>query len=228
MLYSVSGYFAESNHQGSLCMKIKIIAVTVATLLLGIPAAQAENFYVLGSIGQSKYQKYNSGDLAAAMVDLGATGVTASTDDSDTGYKLQLGYRFNEYFAVEGGYVSLGKATGQSRFTQGSYNESFKADGINVDAVGSFPLGAGFAIFGKLGAAYTTLKADGSAIGAGVAGSASLKESKVNATFGAGLNYDITDAIAVRAEYERFKVGDSGDTGDGNIDLMSLGVAFKF
>ncbi|MDR0480377.1 MAG: outer membrane beta-barrel protein, partial [Gallionellaceae bacterium] len=160
--------FRRINNQGCLYMKIKIIFAMAVALLLGIPAAQAQNFYVLGSIGQSKIKGLGSADeYTAELTGAGLTGVSASVDDSDTAYKLQLGYQFNKYFALEGGYFDLGKAGVNGQFTGGRYDFTFKASGVNVSALGILPLSDDFSIFGKLGAAYTSAKADNFATATG-------------------------------------------------------------
>jgi opacity protein-like surface antigen len=44
-----------------------------------------------------------------------------------------------------------------------------------------------------------------------------------------GVNYNISEMFAVRAEYERYgKVGGGDIGGDVDVDVMSVGVAFKF
>jgi hypothetical protein len=41
--------------------------------------------------------------------------------------------------------------------------------------------------------------------------------------------YDVSPKFAIRAEWERFdKVGDKNKTGEGDVDLLSVGLKFSF
>jgi opacity protein-like surface antigen len=58
--------------------------------------------------------------------------------------------------------------------------------------------------------------------------SRSQEASEVEFKFGIGASYSFTRNLALRAEFERFlDVGDS-DTGEGDVDLISIGVTFRF
>jgi len=53
------------------------------------------------------------------------------------------------------------------------------------------------------------------------------KKSDLNYKFGAGLQYAVTDALALRLEAERYRINDAvGNNGD--IDLLSIGLIYKF
>jgi opacity protein-like surface antigen len=89
------------------------------------------------------------------------------------------------------------------------------------------PLGEQFGLFGKAGAFYAQTKLSESSGGAVAVGDQS--HNSTSPLLGAGLNYDITKKVAVRAEVDRyFRVGDSGSTGRGDIDQYTVGVAYHF
>ena len=121
------------------------IKTTVVASLLALSAAGAmaeNNLYVLGSVGQSKYKDITSSETVF-VDDPGA-----QIDNTGSAYKLQLGYQFNKYFAVEGGYFNLGKS--KLDYSDGT-SDSLKTDGLNISAVGILPFDNGFSVFGKLG-----------------------------------------------------------------------------
>jgi len=219
------------------------------SLIAGAMSAHAESgFYVLGSVGQSHF---NDGGLQRDTREFaseeGLALTSSKLDRSDTGYKLQLGYQFNDNFAIEGGYVDLGslqyKGTlyGNDGFDRldGTIKAKAEASGINLDAVLILPINSGFSLFGKLGVidAKLKVKADARAVdteissGDSVAGSASDSESttKIKAHIGLGVAYNFYQGFSVRVEAERFaKLGDSKKTGETDVDLYSVGLSYRF
>lgn len=197
--------------------KISLLALIAG--LVAVPAF-AGDAYVLGSIGQSSFD-LNKGRLDGVVTDqLG--GISSSLDKADTGYKAQAGYKFNENFAVEGGYIDFGKSTYSFTSAGGSANIQYKLTGINIAAVGILPINDAFSVFGKLGA--ISAKVDGSASGNA---SGTSQTTKLVPGWGIGASYNLNKQFAVRAEFEQFsKVGD--EPVKGNINLASAGVVYKF
>lgn len=209
-------------------MKTKLIVASIV-LSLGAPAAMAENFYVFGAVGQSKAKDMNKEEFDGKLAGAGASLRSSSLDDKSTAPKLQLGYQFNEYFALEGGYFSLGKASYGATIIGGKAKATYKAEGWSLSAIGSLPLSNRFAVFGKVGAIQSTAKLS-AVVDFGAWGSSSENEkaSKGGVVYGVGAAYDITKSVAVRAEYEVYdKVGNE-DIGKSKVDALSMGVAYKF
>ncbi len=208
-------------------MKLKKITVLVLFSTAVAPAFAAGG-YVLGSVGQSdlRVDKSKLDDLVRTA---GGTNVSSSLDSKDTAYKLQLGYQFNPYFAVEGGYVDLGKANYSASYTQGTASGNLKVTGWNIAAVGIYPLSDAFSMFGKLG--VIDAKVEGSGSGTGLAGDIGItaNSTKWRANYGLGLTYNATRNLGVRLEWERFdKVGETDKTTQFNADLISVGLQFSF
>lgn len=208
-------------------MKLKVLGAAV--LLAGsITPAQAGDFYVLGSVGRSSIDQGKT-EIDNVLRSVGATGLASTLSTHDTGYKVQLGYQFNPNWAVEGGYVDLGKTTYSATYTGGAATVSAKATGWNVAAVGMLPIDNAFALFGKLGVIYGKVEVNASATGPGGAASASDSAAKWKPNYGIGATYNFNKNMAVRAEYEQFnKLGDSSTIGTSNVDLFSVGIAVKF
>jgi hypothetical protein len=158
--------------------KLLLAALFTAAAQTGFAADQSSAMYILGSIGQSKV----SIDKASFDNDLttaGATGLSSTTDEKDTGYKLQLGYQYNQSFAIEGGYVDLGKFKYNATYTGGAASAEVKAKGWNIDAVGIAPLNDAFSLLGKIGLIRGKVDTTVSATGPGGAASESVSASKV-------------------------------------------------
>ena len=221
---------------------------TISALVLSAVAlsplavhAQDSNWYAVLSIGQSTFD-VDEGDLDRAIKSVGLDVAKSDLDDTDTGYKIQAGYKFNENFAVEGGYMDLGRASysgdaepnallGVDSFHLGA---DVKAYGFNVDAVGTLPLGAGFSVFGKAGLIITQTEVSAAANASGVGGSASEdeddSETGVSPSLGVGVAFDLNETLSVRLEYQRiFAMKTAADDFDDiDADLASLGLVVRF
>ena len=76
-------------------MKKTVLAAAIA--LLPVATLADSGLYAGFSIGRSTIE------------DAGSAGPGESIEKNSTAYKLQLGYRINPNFAIEGGYLNLGK-----------------------------------------------------------------------------------------------------------------------
>ena len=57
----------------------------------------------------------------------------------------------------------------------------------------------------------------------------SANESNTDLTFGFGLRYDLNKSVGVRAEWQRYGDVGGGDIGgESDVDVISLGVIFRF
>jgi OOP family OmpA-OmpF porin len=196
----------------------------------GQAALAAESGWYGGlSIGQSK--GWISHDRIATQVGVPVTGISFDDEDTDVGYKLLGGYKFNKHFAVEGGYFNLGQFGFTASYAPASsFTGSMKLQGVNLDALGILPLTEKFSAFGRLGLIYAEAKDTFTGTGAGASVAASdpnPKKSEANYKYGVGLQYDFTRALSMRGEWERYRVNDAvGNTGD--IDMVSVGLVYMF
>lgn len=202
--------------------------VAIAALAVATAPAFAGDVYVLGSVGRSTLDLDKS-EIDRDLVAAGAANLSSSLDKSDTAYKLQLGYQFNQNFAVEGGYIDLGKGGYAASFTGGVANASVKATGWNISAVGILPINDTFSVFGKVGAIDAKVEANVSATGTGGTASGSASATKWKTLWGVGATYNLSKQVGIRLEYEEFNnLGDKNTTGEGDVSLVSAGVVFKF
>jgi len=189
----------------------KMFATTVLVLsgIVAVSQASAQGFYIGGSVGQSSFDDDN------AIPDLITSG---TVDGKDTGFKFFGGYQFNQNFGLELAWVDLGKASYSGTF--GGIPVSggtVKTSGLNISAVGTLPLGSGFALFGKAGLFAWEAEANDVTGGLPFSGT----EDGTDLSYGVGASYEFTKNFAIRAEWERFKAV-------GDIDLLSIGVVYKF
>lgn len=173
---------------------MKRIAVAALLSSLAIPAVAAD-FYAGIRAGQAKTSIDN----------------VTLTKDSSTGWGIFGGYNFNPNFAVELEYINLGKPEVAP--------DSFETDGFSAAAVGTWPVGEQFSIFGKLGFAMLTTK-----------GPTPPDAESNTVTFGIGGQFDVNPMMGFRLGWDRYKLDDTvnGFAVKGDVDLISVGALFRF
>ncbi|MGH8831896.1 MAG: outer membrane beta-barrel protein [Polaromonas sp.] len=193
------------------------LVLAAGTLTPHAAFAQDMGFYIGAGVGQSKGKD--------ACSDLGGVGFSGSCDDTDTGGKLFLGYQFNKNFAVEGGYVDLGKFKASGTISGVPVSADAKAKTWQLVAVGTLPLANNFSVFGKAGVHRWDLDVRASALGSTITAS----DNGTDLTLGIGAGYEFTKNLGVRLEWERFRnVGEDATTGKSNVDLISVGLRYRF
>jgi len=136
-----------------------------------------------------------------------------SFDKSDTGFDVNLGYRLNRNFAVEGAYTDLGKF----HFSSAAVGDGdVKPTAVSLSAVGILPLQSNFSLYGKAGVAHTETKALG------------VSDTKERLLAGAGVMYDFNRNVYAKAGWDHFDDVGNDATGKGHADLYSLGVGYRF
>ena len=159
--------------------------------------AYAQGGYFGASVGQATYEENT---------------FLGNFDESDTAFKLFLGYRLNENIAVEGVYVDYGEPSGNLS----GVPASVEFDGFGANLVGTIPLGTGFELFGKLG----FLAWDGKVN----LGSLSNEQDDTDLTYGVGVAYFFNEQIGIQGEWEFIDFDQSNMDGD----MVSVGVQFRF
>jgi OOP family OmpA-OmpF porin len=199
-------------------------------LVSGQAAVAAESGWYGGiSIGQSRAKIHH--ERIANQVGVPVSSIAFDDDDRDVGFKLLAGKKFNRNFAVEGGYFNLGKFGFTANYpTANSFTGDIKLHGLNLDAVGILPFTEKFSAFGRVGAFYAEAKDTFSGTGAGVpvaAADPNPKKRHGGYKYGVGLQYDFTRALALRGEWERYRIDDAvGNKGD--VDMLLVGLVLRF
>jgi OOP family OmpA-OmpF porin len=232
----------------------KVLPTTALSLAIfaATPAFANEGWYAGIGFGQAETSDWLSDDDALGA--LGAVGnsvgvvsftgsISADSDDSDSAWKIFGGYQFNQYLGAELTYIDLGENTAESEAV-GIFDIGFggfpggigvkftgETQALIVDAVGRYDFNSRFGIFGKAGAyhARSELKAtvtfsdpSGSS-----SGSDSIDDNNVGIHFGVGAQFNFTENVAVRAEWERLSDVELEDA-ESDIDVMSISAVYKF
>jgi len=145
--------------------------MVAASLALGASGAYAQHAQEAGWYGGLDVGGSHLSGINTDSVD--------SFDKSDTAFGLNVGYRLNRNFAVEGAYTDLGKF----HFTSAAAGDGdLKPTAVSLSAVGILPLQSSFSLYGKAGIAHTETKALGAS------------DTKDGLLAGAGVMYDFNDA----------------------------------
>lgn len=185
-------------------------AIVLASAAVFAAPAFAQGFYVGGHVGQASY--------ADTCDEISGPGITC--DDSDTGFKILGGYEFTPHLAVEVAYTDLGEVS--ARGPGGTF--SAEATAFEVVGVGTLPLGNRFSLYGKAG----IYRGDVDARLDTVLLTGSASDSNTDLTFGAGVRFDLTKQASLRVEWQRYASVGGDDTGEDDIDFLSVGVIFQF
>lgn len=190
--------------------KVHFAAALASALVLSTPASAGFfDFTLAPYIGAGAGQSRFDTDCATGL----------SCDDSDSAWKVYGGLEMNEYISMEAGYVDLGKARASVPGFAGAAD--IEVNGPTVQMVGTFVVSPSFTFLGKGGFGILHTEVDG----AGFA----RQDTDLEWMLGLGAQYNFTKSLGMRAEWERyFNVGDRSETGDINIDLLTVGLVFKF
>jgi OOP family OmpA-OmpF porin len=224
------------------------VALIAAAIVLPAPALAQQQGLGAGA-GSSSGMALPSGGwysgLSAGRSQFGirdsllpATGASLSSlsrDESKTGYKLYGGYQFNRNLTLEGGYADFGRFEAQRDMVApvtGAMTGNISASGFYLGAVGIVPLPNRFSLFGKLGTAYTTstgfISSSGTVLPLLTPADLSLKRSEWNSKYGLGANYEMSNKMGLRFEYERINSFGDGRLGEGNVGMWSLGLTKRY
>lgn len=184
-------------------MRKGLIAVAGAlTFVACAPAWSADNgFYLGASVGQSKVE---AGDSVPDIGDV-------EFDADATGYKVILGWRPLNWFAVEGNYVDLGSGDDD---VLGEKIES-SIDGISLSAVGFLPVGP-VDLFARVGVIDWSAELSAPSI------DVRSKDDGTDLAYGVGAQFRIL-SLSLRAEYERYEIADTD-----KVDMVSIGLTYTF
>lgn len=201
----------KQHKQGGLFGAVTWLTVAAGIMFTGFSLPAAAEWYGAVNIGNSKLDE----DICSELIALGVP--NCSEDLKDTGWKLAFGNQLNPNAAIEFGYVDLGEAKFSASDPGGSVTCSADATAFTAGVVGSLPVTKEFSFTGRAG--LFRWDSDGSCSGVV---NLSDSDSGTDLTFGVGVRFDFTQTVGLRGEWERFDVDDS------DIDLISLGLIFRF
>lgn len=221
-------------------------AAAAVALAGTMPAAQAAEpgFYIGGWYGKGKKDIDIGGFDTYALtrvfpddsIQFTPEAMTSTLEDSDSGFGFFGGYRFNTHFAIEGGYMDLGSVSYRANATgnitgvpsDAILNVNTDTSGMAVAALGVWPMSYRWEVYGRAGAMFSSTEFR--AFYSDIERPRSLRYSEGDVDFivGVGTSYNFLEIYDLRLEFQR--VLDAGDksTGEGDVDMISLGISVVF
>jgi len=200
-----------------------------ALVAITSPLAIAEDagWYGGGSVGRA-WAEIDDRRITRELQAAGFATTSISKDERDTAFKLFSGYRFSKYFALEGGYFDLGEfGFVSTTVPAGTLSGATRIRGLNVDAVAFLPFTEKLSAFGRGGLNHAETKTSFADTGLVTVLDPVSNKRASHYKFGVGLQYDFTQALAMRVEAERYRINDAiGNEGD--IDFASLNLTYRF
>lgn len=153
-------------------------SLSIAAISLASASAFSE-VYIGGSVGQTDYD--------------------SSAIDDGTSFELKGGYKFNEYFGLEGSYLDLGDG-------DISGGGSVSVDGFKAAVVGSIPVAETVDIYGKVGLySWDSDGNDGNDI-----------------NYGVGVAWGVADNVKVNLGYDMYELDEA------DVNNVNLGLTYSF
>ncbi|WP_266183208.1 outer membrane protein [Dyella humicola] len=171
-------------------MRKLLFNVSMAAAMIAAPiASHAEvpsgngDLFVSGSVGQSH------------------TDVAGLTNKNDTAYGLNFGYRYNDTWGLETGYVDLGKPEANGNIDGYDYKAKLHVSGWTVGGNGKFNFAQHWFVSGRLGIFFSSTKLTESLAGSG---SDQIKTNDVNWYAGVGAGYNFNRHLSLSINYDRY------------------------
>ena len=154
-------------------------------------AVQADSgIFVSGSIGTAELSESFDG---------------FDVDSDSTAFHFAVGYAFNAHFAVEAGYRDFGRFEQTVTADGESIDLSVSANGFTLGVLGRLPVGDRFGLFGRAGSFFWNGNARINALSV-------ASPSDTNFFFGAGLDFRVSDRLAVGVDGSRYDFEDASSS----------------
>jgi len=184
-----------------------------------------------GSIHASDYTGYVGLSLGSSEVNFKnvQTAAGATLDGEDSAFKIFGGVNLHENFAIEGSYVDFGEAVLTMPF-----GSVLTVNGVSVVSIGATGVAKSTAdalalagvVKGDVGIAEFFFKGGmhswESEFTSNFSNVANSSTDGFDLFFGLGANIEVSDAFAVRLEFENYTLEDD------DIDVMTLGGIYRF
>jgi outer membrane protein OmpA-like peptidoglycan-associated protein len=205
-----------------------IVGVTALAAMVNSHALADDSGWYVGAEAGESVARIDNGRIKAALLASGLETVSMDDEVHHFGYKLFGGYQFNRYLSLEGGYFDLGKFgfTAQT-LPPGALRGNLKLRGADLDVLGTLPITQRFAIFARGGGNYARVTDSFEGSGADVVLRQRYYRQGANYKFGAGLQFDLSEHVRIRAEAERYRIDDPVEN-KADIDLFSIGLVYRF
>ncbi|HHC7296385.1 TPA: OmpA family protein [Vibrio campbellii] len=195
-------------------MVMKRIAICLFTSCITYNAMASNDFYLGGKTGWTHFAN-------------GCESHRLDCDKDDIGAGIYLGYKINDWLAVEGGYDYFGDAKAvYPSLGDPSIKAPYSAEvqGIELGLVSQYNLTEKLSILGKVGALGWKADKTGKELDYTV----NEEDKDISLMLGAGLEYRLSHNWGARLEYQWFDNVGGKDTGGSDINFLTVGLNYTF
>lgn len=191
--------------------KIKAAVLGISLAAASLAQAQAPTInrgvYFGGALGQSEAKEFDC---------------TAQPQCENRGSvgRIFLGLQFGRHWAFELAATDLGQVS----LSNPSATRTVKVRAAEAVLLPSYPFTERFMAYGRAGGYYAQTT-DDQAFATGPGNR--IKESNGGITWGFGLQYYVTNSIALRGEMQRYMKVGGGNIGDSDYNAVTVGALFK-
>lgn len=209
------------------CCRVAVTSLVMATFTAPIHAADF-GWYAGVDVG------------LAVLPDLGGEGelddipvASTAVDQSGRAWDVRLGFRFSKYFAMEAGWLDLGKSStdiASADRTTAQATATYSVRGPMFAFIPSYRFGR-WEPFMKLGMVWQNVYADLSGTVPAPTGDFRLtaKEDGMKLFYGTGVRCNFSEHWQAKFELNWYPhLGDEEPTGEANVPAASIGAAYRF
>lgn len=180
--------------------KAAIIAMAASVVAIPVTASADSGFFVGGSVGSATLDD---------SID------TFALDADSTSFRLNAGWQFSDFLAIEAGYHDFGKFDEEFDLGGVLTDVDLRADGYTLGLTTSIPMGSNLSLFGRLGA--FAWEGDARVDGLRIEGF-----DDENLYYGAGADFKVTERLSLLGDWTRYELDDT------ESDVISIGFRYRF
>lgn len=208
---------------------LKSLAMTIPFLFASPFALAQDSGLDTGLYGGMSFGRslgnISPGDLSQTLQTNGFAISTLNKTDRDNAWKVLAGYDFNRFLATELSYFDLGSYDfGAELVPARNLNGRAGMDGFGLDLVATLPMSENFSGLLRAGVTRTSVKQSFSTPGTGFV---SQTNRDTKGKVGVGLQFAVTDALSLRAEWEHYRLPSNQITAN-KANLATVGVVYRF
>jgi predicted porin len=191
---------------------LRCIILSLAGVFTAIPLTYAAGTNWFGGI-----------DVASKFLAKSSQNFSGSIDDTMKSRRIYGAYQINRMLGIEmGADLNRVNVRDNGLVQPGSLSPGLKAKSWQFSSTGTLPIGSKLGVTGKVGAYRGELDFVDSQV--------SADDGKTKALYGVGLKYDFSQNFRLQGGWDRYRLGTDKTTvdGDRNIDLLSIGLKYRF
>lgn len=218
-------------------MKVFIWVTALISAGLAAPAWAADvGWYFGAGVGQSHFSSGRLNDLVPS-------GWIASSNETDTAYRLSAGYQVTPYLGLEAFYADLGRVTIDAHAppgqpipidTENQLNGRVDAQGWGAAVKGAYPLTDTWRAYARAGLLDARVRfqdhGENGSVNPPIISITTIDVRSTNwkAAYGVGVEWDFSPQWSATLSWDQFhQLGDSATTGEYNVNLLAAGIVYR-